>query len=74
MTPDEKTTTCTNEINDDNNAYNEAVVATWDTVEQPPYKRRKFATDINITDLNDEAVRTLQIIYPKHHEHYLKCH
>ena len=65
MTPDEKTTTCTNEINDDNNAYNEAVVATWDTVEQPPYKRRKFATDINITDLNDEAVRHIANYLPK---------
>ena len=65
MTPDEKTTTCTKEINDDNNAYNEAVVATWDTVEQPPYKRRKFATDINITDLNDEAVRHIANYLPK---------
>ena len=60
MTPDEKTTTCTKEINDDNSAY-----ATLDTVEQPPYKRRKFATDINITDLNDEAVRHIANYLPK---------
>ena len=66
MAPDGKTT-CTNEIND-KNAYDEAVAifeSMLETVEQPPYKRRKFATDINITDLNDEAVRHIANYLPK---------
>ena len=34
-------------------------------------KRRKICTDINITDLDDEAIRrVLQYFYPKHLELY----